>query len=65
MVTGTPYLFNHLRKFGQKIHIRSGTTASKTETMHYPTNTGPYEDGDTVPFTVPGPGGGDLGFVSF
>ena len=30
MVTGTSYLFNHLRKFGLKMHVGSGTTASKT-----------------------------------
>jgi len=36
MVTGASYLFNHLRKFGQKMHVGSGTTASKTEAMYYP-----------------------------
>ena len=38
--------------------------ASKTEAMYHPTSTGPYEDGDTTPFTVPGPGGGNLGPAS-
>ena len=33
--------------------------------MYYPTSTGSYGDGDTAPFTVPGPGGEDPGFVSF
>jgi hypothetical protein len=27
--------------------------------------TGPYEDGDTALFKVPGPGGGDFGFAGF
>ena len=33
--------------------------------MYYATSMGSYEDGDTTPFTVPGPGGEDPGFVSF
>ena len=33
--------------------------------MYYPASTGPHEGGDTTPFTVSGPGGGDLGFFSF
>ena len=41
MVTGTSYLFNHLRKFGLKMHVGSGTTASKTEAMYYPTSMDP------------------------
>jgi len=45
MVTGTFYLFNHLRNFGLKIHAGSGTTASKTEAMYYPASMGSYEDG--------------------
>ena len=43
MVTGTSYLFSHLRKFGLKMHVGSGTTASKTEAMYYPTSMGPHE----------------------
>ena len=35
MVTGISYLFKHLRKFGLKMHVGSGTTASKTEAMYY------------------------------
>jgi len=54
-----------LRKSGLKMYVGSGTTASKTEAMYYPMSRGPYEDGDTAPFTVPGPGVKDLGFVSF
>ena len=65
MVTRTSYLFNHLRKFGLKMRVGSGNTASKTETIFYPTSTGSNEDGDTTPFMVSGPGGEDLGFVSF
>ena len=51
MVTGTSYLFNHLRKFGLKMHIGSGATASKTEAMYYPPTRMAYEDGDTTRFT--------------
>ena len=47
------------------MHIGPGTTASKTGAMYYPTSTGSYEDSDTTPFTVSGPGGEDPGFVSF
>ena len=65
MVTGTSYLFNHLCKCGLKILAGSGTTASKTETMYYPTSAGPYEDDDTKPFTVYGPGGEYPGFAGF
>ena len=65
MVTGTSYLFNHLRKFGLKMHIGSGATASKTEAMYYPPTRMAYEDGDTTPFTVFGPSGEVLGFVTF
>ena len=65
MVTGTSYLFNHLRKFGLKIHIGSGATASKTEAMYYPPTRMAYEDGDTTPFAVFGPSGEVPGFVTF
>jgi len=65
MVTGTSYLFNHLRKFGLKMHVGSGATASKTEAMYYPPTRLSYDDGDTTPFTVFGPNGEGLGFVSF
>ena len=65
MVTGTSYLFNHLRKFGLKMHIGSGATASKTEAMYYPPTRMAYEDGDTTPFSVFGPSGEVLGFVTF
>ena len=65
MVTGISYLFSHLRKFGLKMHVRAGTTASKTEAMYYPTGMGSYVDGDTTTFTVSGLRGEDLGFVSF
>ena len=34
MVTETSYLINHLRKFGLKMHVGSGTTASNTEAMY-------------------------------
>ena len=54
-----------MRKFGLKMHVGSGTRASKTEAMYYPTSTGSYEGGDTTLFTVSGPSGEDLGFVSF
>ena len=65
MVMGTSYLFSHLRKFGLKMHVGSGTTASKTEAMYYPTSMGSCEGGDTTAFTVSGLRGKDLGFVSF
>ena len=65
MVTGTSYLSNHLRKFGLKMHVGSGTTASKTEAMYYPTSMGSCEGGDTTAFTVSGLRGKDLGFVGF
>ena len=45
--------------------INADTTASKIEAMCHPTGTGPYEDGDTAPFTVSGPSGEDLGFAGF
>ena len=35
------------------------------QAMYYPRSTGSYGDGDTTPFTVPGPGGEDLGFAGF
>ena len=65
MITGTSYLFNHLRKFGLKMHIGTGETASKTEAMYYPPSRGSYENGDTTPFIVLGANGESLGFVSF
>ena len=65
MVTGTSYLFNHLRKFGLKMHVGSGTTVSKTEAMYYPPTSRSYESGDTTPFTVFGPTGAAIGHVSF
>ena len=46
------------------MHVGSGTTASKIDAMYYPTSTGSYEDGDTAPFRVSGPGGKYPGFVS-
>ena len=54
-----------MRKFGLKMQLGSGTTASKTEAIYYPSSTGSYEVGDATLLTVPGPGGEDLGFVSF
>ena len=65
IVTGTPCLFNHLRKFGLEMHVGSGTTASKTEAMCYSMSTGSNEDGDTTPFTVSGPGVENPGFAGF
>ena len=58
MMTGTSYLLSHLRKFDLKINAGSGTTASKTEAVYYPTSAGSYENGDTTPLVVFGPGGG-------
>ena len=46
MVMGISYLSNYLRKFGLKMHVGSGTTASKTEAMYYPTSMVSCEDGD-------------------
>ena len=63
MVTETPYLFSHLRKFGLEMHVRSGTAAPKTEAMYYPTGTVSCGDGSTIPFEVSGPGGENPGFV--
>ena len=40
-----------VRKFGLKMHVGSGTMASKTEAIFYPAGTGPHEDGDTTPLT--------------
>ena len=65
IVTGTPHLFNQMLKFSLKMRVGSGTAALKTEAMNYPAGMGSYEDGDTTPFMVSGPGGEDLGFVSF
>jgi hypothetical protein len=65
MVTGASYLFNHLLKFGLKMHVGSGATASKTETMYYPPTRLSYEDGDTAQFTVFDPSGAPIGHVSF
>ena len=65
MVTGTSYFSSHLCKFGLEMRVGSGTAASKTEAMYYPTSTGPYEDSDTTPLTLSGPGGEDLCFVGF
>ena len=64
MAAGTSYLFSHLRKFGLKMHVGSGSTASKTEAINYPAGTVPYENGDTTPFAVLGPVGEDLGPLS-
>jgi hypothetical protein len=36
LITGTSYLFNHLRKFGLQMHVGTGDTASKTEAMFFP-----------------------------
>ena len=46
--------------------LRAGDviTASKTDAMYFPTGMGSFEDGDTTPFMVPGPGGEDPGFWS-
>jgi len=65
MVTGTSCLLNHLRKFGLKMHVGSGPTASKTEAMYCPPTRLSYDDGYTTPLTVLGPNGERLGFVSF
>ena len=64
-MTGEPYSFDFLRKFGLKMQAGLGITAPMTEAMYYLTRTESYKDGDTTPFTVPGPGGEDLGFVGF
>ena len=65
MVTGKSYIFSLLHKFDLEMRVGSGTTASKTEAVHYSASTGPCEDGDTAPFTVPGPVGKDHSFVDF
>jgi len=64
-VTGASYLPNHLRKFGLEMHLGSGAIASKTEATCCPPMRLSYDDGDTTPFTVLGPNGEGLGFVSF
>jgi len=52
MGMGTCYLFNHLRKFGLKMHVGSGARASKTTVMYYPLMWLAYDDGDTTTFMV-------------
>ena len=47
------------------MHAGSDTTASKTYSMYYPANMGSNENGDTMPFEVPGPGWKDPSFLGF
>lgn len=65
MLTGTSYLFNHLRKFGLQMHVGSGPTASKTEAMFFPPPRTAYELADTSRFEVLDSSGAPAGFIDF
>ena len=36
LITGSSYLYNHLRKFGLLMHVANGAVPSKTEAMYFP-----------------------------
>ena len=36
LITGSSYLYNHLRKFGLLMHVGNGAVPSKTEAMYFP-----------------------------
>ena len=65
LVEGTSYLFNHLRRFGLKMHVGNGSTASKTEAMFFPRPREPYEHGNTERFNVSGDDNSTVGYVDF
>ena len=47
LITGSSYLYNHLRKFGLLMHIGNGAVPSKTEAMYFPPPRVEYSAADT------------------
>ena len=52
MITGTRYLFDHLRSFGLLMHLGRGGAVSKTEAMFIPGGRRTHNEGDCSNFTV-------------
>ena len=71
LITGTSYLFSHLRRFGLQMHVGNGDTASKTEAMFFPAPRSNLSDvSDTAPATerfdvVDEATGMTVGFIDF
>ena len=60
LITGSNYIFDHLKRFGLQMHVGRGDTASKTEAMFCPAIAKDYKNGDTSNYAVDGDG-----FISF
>jgi hypothetical protein len=65
LITGTSYLFNHLRKFGLLMHVGNGSVLSKTEAMFFPSPRVKYSVADTSRFNVIDVNGSVAGFIDF
>jgi hypothetical protein len=65
LITGTSYLFNHLRKFGLLMHVGNGSVLSKTEAMVFPSSRVEYSVADTSRFNVLDVNGSVAGFIDF
>ena len=65
LITGTSYLFNHLRKFGLLMHVGNGGILSKTEAMYFPSPRVEYSVADTSRFDVLDVNGSVAGFIDF
>ena len=65
LITGTSYLFNHLRKFGLLMHVGNGSVLSKTEAMYFPSPRVEYSVADTSRFDVLDVNGSVAGFIDF
>jgi hypothetical protein len=65
LITGSSYLYNHLRKFGLLMHIGNGAVPSKTEAMYFPPPRVEYSAADTSRIDVCDNNGAPVGFVDF
>ena len=65
LITGSSYLYNHLRKFGLLMHVGNGACTSKTEAMYFPPPRVEYSAADTSLIEVCDPNGAPIGFIDF
>jgi hypothetical protein len=65
LITGSSYLYNHLRKFGLLMHVGNGAVPSKTEAMYFPPPRVEYSAADTSRIDVCDPSGAPVGFIDF
>ena len=65
LITGSSYLYNHLRKFGLLMHVGNGAVPSKTEAMYFPPPRVEYSAADTSRIDVCDPNGAPVGFIDF